>query len=436
MVYFNSPIADSTAPYRNVRRVQFGILSPDEIRRMSVTTNPPIEHPELMEDGQPKRGGLMDPRQGAPDRNSRCLTCAGSYIECPGHFGHLELTKPVYHVAFMRKILKILRCVCFHCYKLLIDPTDDKVLNMMKKTRGQYRRRLDLIYDLCFKGQKKCKGSTTNEDFNELTTEYSGGCGKDQPKYRRSGLEITIEWKELFDATQEKKQKLTAEHVLTIFRSISEANCHLLGMDQRHSRPDWMLLTVLPVPPMCVRPSVLAFGTTPSQDDLTYTLANILKANRTLKEDIERGAAAHIIEKNLELLQYHCATLIDNNIPGMPQSCHRSGRPLTSIKARLKGKEGRIRGNLMGKRVDFSGRTVITPDPNLAIDQVGVPRTIAQNLTVPEIVTPFNMEWLQELIKRHAAKYIILDTGDRIDLRFHPKPSDLHLSWATSSNET
>ncbi|CAF3992224.1 unnamed protein product, partial [Rotaria sp. Silwood1] len=106
MVYFNSQIADSIAPYRNVRRVQFGILSPDEIKRMSVT-NPPIEHPELMEGGKPKERGPMDPRQGPPDRNSKCKTCAGSYIECPGHFGHIELTKPVYHVAFLSKILKI-----------------------------------------------------------------------------------------------------------------------------------------------------------------------------------------------------------------------------------------------------------------------------------------------------------------------------------------
>ncbi|CAF4721648.1 unnamed protein product, partial [Rotaria magnacalcarata] len=143
--------------------------------------------------------------------------------------------------------------------------------------------------------------------------------------------------------------------------------------------------------------------------------------------DEQRGAASHIFDEHLQYLQYHCATLIDNDMPGMPQSCHKSGRPLKSIKARLKGKEGRIRGNLMGKRVDFSGRTVITPDPNLAIDQVGVPRSIAQNLTIPEIVTPFNIEWLQELIRRNAAKYIIWDTGDRIDLRFHPKPSDLHL---------
>ncbi len=103
MVYFNSQIADSIAPFRNVRRVQFGILSPDEIRRMSVT-HPPIEHPELMEGGKPKERGLMDPRQGPPDRNSKCKTCAGSYIECPGHFGHIDCEK----FLFKKKRIKII----------------------------------------------------------------------------------------------------------------------------------------------------------------------------------------------------------------------------------------------------------------------------------------------------------------------------------------
>ena len=79
-------------------------------------------------------------------------------------------------------------------------------------------------------------------------------------------------------------------------------------------------------------------------------------------------------------------------------------------------------GNLMGKRVDFSARTVITPDPNLALDQVGVPKSIAQNLTFPEIVTPFNIDKLQQLVAKGnnqypGAKYIVRENGERIDLR-------------------
>ncbi len=168
------------------------------------------------------------------------------------------------------------------------------------------------------------------------------------------------------------------------------------------------------------------------QDDLTHKLADIIKANNELIRNEHGGAAAHIISENVKMLQFHVATLIDNDMPGLPKAMQKSGRPLKALKARLKGKEGRIRGNLMGKRVDFSARTVITPDPNLRIDQVGVPRSIAQNLTFPEIVTPFNIDKMQELVRRGnsqypGAKYIIRDTGERIDLRFHPKPSDLHL---------
>ncbi len=191
-----------------------------------------------------------------------------------------------------------------------------------------------------------------------MSITYSGGCGRAQPIYRRSGLELIIKWKKTTDENQEDKSSLPASRVLEIFKSISDTTCQILGMNPRQARPDWMILTVLPVPPLCVRPSVLLFGTARSQDDLTYNLANIIKANKTLREDETRGVASHIIDQHLQDLQYCCATLIDNEIPGMPQSCQKNGRPLKSLKARLKGKEGRIRGNLMGKRVDFSARTV------------------------------------------------------------------------------
>jgi DNA-directed RNA polymerase II subunit RPB1 len=258
------------------------------------------------------------------------------------------------------------------------------------------------------------------------------GCGRYQPQIRRKGLELTAKWKETNDPSQEKEINISAELVLEIFKRISDDECRILGMDPRHSRPDWMILTVLPVPPLCVRPSVVMFGTARSQDDLTHKLADIIKMNNHLKNNELSGAAAHIINEDVKMLQFHCATLVNNDMPGMPRAQQKSGRPLRSLSARLKGKEGRVRGNLMGKRVDFSARTVITPDPNLAINQIGVPRTIAQNMTFPELVTPFNIDRMHELVSRGAshypgAKYIIRDNGDRIDLRFHPKTSDLHL---------
>lgn len=88
---------------------------------MSVTDGG-IRFPETMEGGRPKQGGLMDPRQGVIDKNSRCQTCAGNMTECPGHFGHIDLAKPVFHCGFITKTIKILRCVCFYCSKMLVSP--------------------------------------------------------------------------------------------------------------------------------------------------------------------------------------------------------------------------------------------------------------------------------------------------------------------------
>jgi DNA-directed RNA polymerase II subunit RPB1 len=173
--------------------------------------------------------------------------------------------------------------------------------------------------------------------------------------------------------------------VFSVFRKISGEDLELLGLSEAYARPDWMILTVLPVPPPPVRPSIsVDGGVRRSEDDLTYKLAEIIRASGNVRRSEQEGAPAHIVSEYEQLLQYHVATYMDNDIAGVPQAMQKSGRPIKSIRARLKGKEGRLRGNLMGKRVDFSARTVITGDPNIQLDQVGVPRSIAMTLTYPE----------------------------------------------------
>jgi DNA-directed RNA polymerase II subunit RPB1 len=176
-----------------------------------------------------------------------------------------------------------------------------------------------------------------------------GGCGRYQPKIRRTGLELMAEWKHINEDTQEKKMTLTAERVHEIFRHITDEECYVLGMDPKYARPDWMVMTVLAVPPLAVRPAVVMFGSARNQDDLTHKLADIIKANNELIRNEQSGAATHVLAENVKMLQFHVATLIDNDMPGLPKAMQKSGRPLKAIKARLKGKEGRIRGNLMGK---------------------------------------------------------------------------------------
>ncbi len=91
------------------------------------------------------------------------------------------------------------------------------------------------------------------------------------------------------------------------------------GMDPQYARPEWMIVTVIPVPPLAVRPAVQMSGTAQSQDDLTHKLADIIKINNQLKRNEQSGAAAHIINEDVKMLQFHCATLIDNDMPGMPR---------------------------------------------------------------------------------------------------------------------
>ncbi|MEM4660274.1 MAG: DNA-directed RNA polymerase subunit A', partial [Thermosphaera sp.] len=189
------------------------------------------------------------------------------------------------------------------------------------------------------------------------------------------------------------------------------------------SRPEWMVLTVLPVPPRTVRPSVLLETGIRSEDDLTHKLVDIIRVNTRLKEHVESGAPSAIIEDEWELLQYHITTYFDNEAPGIPVAKHRGGKTLKGIAQRLKGKEGRFRGNLRGKRVDFSARTVVSPDPNLSINEVGVPDVVAKILTIPEKVTPWNIEELRKLVlngpdKWPGANYIVRPDGRKISLKY------------------
>lgn len=238
---------------------------------------------------------------------------------------------------------------------------------------------------------------------------------------------------------ENEKRQITPQMALNVFRNIPELDLIRLGLNLDYARPEWMILTVLPVPPPAVRPSISVDGTTQgmrSEDDLTYKLSDIIRANSNVRRAEQEGSPQHITDEFTQLLQYHVATYMDNDIAGMPKSIQKSGRPLKAIRARLKSKEGRLRGNLMGKRVDFSARTVITGDPNLDLDQVGVPRSTARVLTFPERVTVYNVNKLQELVRNGpsehpGAKHIIREDGSRIDLRYHKRAGEiqLQLGW-------
>ena len=264
-----------------------------------------------------------------------------------------------------------------------------------------------------------------------------GGCGNRHPQIRRAGIGFTGTWKAEKDSGQSDEIKpITAAMALNVFKHISKEDLHKMGYNE-YSKPEWWIITVLPVPPPPVRPSISIDGTghgMRGEDDLTYKLGDIIRASGNLRRAEAEGVPGHLVAEYEQLLQFHVATLMDNDIAGQPQAKQKSGRPIKAIRSRLKGKEGRLRGNLMGKRVDFSARTVITGDPNLSLDEVGVPRSIARTLTYPETVTPYNIHKLHQLVKNGpnihpGAKYVIRDNGERIDLRHHKRAGEIALQY-------
>ena len=386
--------------------IQFGIFSPDEIERRSVVE---ITNAGTYDGNEPRIGGLFDPRMGVLDNGKTCRSCGQTNHHCPGHFGHFRLARPVYYIQFFPLVLNVLSCVCVRCSKLLVD----KALhpNLIKR-RGEarWRQMLNLTSNIGRCGQ-----------------ETEDGCGARQPdRYVRDGIaRIVAEWDniegagapEKSDKVRKERQVLEVEYVLRLFRRITDEDVDFMGLSRYWCRPDWMICTVMAIPPPQVRPSVIQDNNQRSEDDLTHKLFEIVNTNNTLQDKINNNAAKNIVDEYTNVLQYHIATLVDNQIPGVAPSAQRSGRPLKSIQQRLGSKEGRIRYNIQGKRVEFSARSVITPDPNISVAEIGVPMKIAMNLTVPERVTTYNRDQMYKLIQNGADKYPGAKTLVRADGR-------------------
>jgi DNA-directed RNA polymerase II subunit RPB1 len=357
--------------------IQFSILSPEEIRKGSVAE---ITSRDTYVNNKPIIGGLFDPRMGVLEPGLICPTDGLDYMQTPGYFGHIELARPVFYIQYLNTILKVLRCVCFKCSKLLISKEKYKqALKLTGDSRWKY------VFSLASK-IKRCGEDTEN------------GCGCLQAtRIRKEGLAtIFAEWK---TKEEEVVIKLTPEMVMKIFKRISDEDVSFMGFSPVWSRPDWMICQVMAVPPPAVRPSVKHDAQQRSEDDLSHILVNIIKTNKTLQEKLQNNAPANIIDDWTTVLQYYVATQVDNKIPGIASVAQRSGRPLKSIKDRLNGKGGRMRGNLMAKRVDFSARSVITADPNISIRELGVPMKIAKNITKPVVVNNVNRAFLMKLVQ-------------------------------------
>ena len=364
--------------------IQFGLLSPEEIRKNSVVE---VTSRDTYNNDKPVIGGLFDPRMGTLEPGYICPTDGLNYINTPGYFGHIELARPVYFIQHLKEIMEISRCICYKCSHLLIDKETNR--HLLKYTPA---KRWKHVLNKC-KNIKRCGADNLD------------GCGTKQPtKIKQENMATLIAIWESIDK-EKVAVNMTAEEILQRFKRISDEDVEFLGFSPLWSRPDWMICTVLPVPPPAMRPSVKHDAQQRREDDLTHIYSNIIKFNNELKAKISGDAPANVIEQHTVLLQYYVAMIVDNKAKGSLPLQQRSGRPLQCIMSRINSKTGRIRGNLMGKRVNFSARSVITGDPNLSIREIGVPLRIAKNLTKPEICNPRNREFLSRLVSNGPDNY-------------------------------
>jgi DNA-directed RNA polymerase subunit A' len=326
--------------------------------------------------------------------------------ECPGHFGHIELIRPIVHVEFGKQIHLVLKSTCPNCHNLTSKKADSsKEVEVKEKEEPEIPSLLEegsVPKELVEKPEEKKKKKTKKD--KKKTCAH---CGEPLPEMKF--LKPTSFYKD--------KTLMLPTDIRDWLAAVSDEDLRELGFDPLYSRPEWMIVTVLPVPPVSVRPSITLETGERSEDDLTHKLVDIIRINSKLEANINAGAPQLIIEDLWELLQYHVTTYFDNETANIPPARHRSGRPLKTLAQRLKGKEGRFRYNLSGKRVNFSARTVISPDPRIRIGEVGVPEAIADELTIPISITEWNLEECKKLImseERPHAVYIIRPDGKRL----------------------
>ncbi len=367
---------------KKIGSVEFNFLEPEMVRKMSAME---IKTPETYDkDGFPMEGGLMDPHLGVINPGIKCKTCGQRMKQCSGHFGHMELERPVVHSEFGRKLEIMLSCTCEECGRVLLsDEEITKIRKLLKKDVVDLSKKIMLKT----KNLKKCPHCNAPHHKVQL----------DKPTN-----------------FYYNKERIYPSQIRAWMEKVPNEDVKLFGYDPQRVRPEWFVLTALQVPPITIRPSITLESGIKSEDDLTHKLVDIIRINLRLKDNIEAGAPQLIIEDLWDLLQYHVTTYFDNNTAGVPPAKHRSGRPLRTIIQRLKGKKGRFRYNLTGKRVNHAARSTVVPDPFIEISELGVPEAAAKELTVPEFVTEWNLAEVKKVVKTSDKPvYIIRPNGTR-----------------------
>mmetsp|Transcript_23130 Transcript_23130/g.57033 ORF Transcript_23130/g.57033 Transcript_23130/m.57033 type:complete len:423 (+) Transcript_23130:127-1395(+) len=388
-------VKEDLAP-KKIARLQFGLLSAEEMQRLAefqVTSRELFTPPTRT----PARGGCLDPRLGVCDKVSTCGTCKRKLQDCAGHFGYIRLALPVFHIGYMRHTLRLLQCVCKSCSRVLLGDTERQhFLAKMRNPRTDILAKNAIhkkVIEQCKKSKlcphcgapngtvKKITGAPTLKIVHE---KFKGRHMEEELEEFMASLDLAMEHnKDLANAIMGPTppvDDLLPDRVLDIFKKITDEDCEVLWVDPLIGRPENLVFQNMLVPPVPIRPSVEMDGGG-NVDDLTVKLQEILDVNAALELALTKGPHTKTIMESWDYLQTQVAQFINGESPGIQKPI--GAKLMRGLCQRLKGKQGRFRGNLSGKRVDFSARTVISPDPNLKVNEVGVPKFVAMIMTYP-----------------------------------------------------
>ena len=432
-----------TEDVKTIEKIEFCIFTNKEVKSYSAVSNDPfgINISESYQNYEPIKGGLVDLRLGTCDIYLNCLTC-GLNNDCPGHFGHTLLAEPVFHYGFLDPLKSILQNICLQCSKPLVEKSEELYKKMLNKKPEQRYKEIKILaknVNYCYncgtpvgKIKKEEKESTASI---RLILE------------REIGMQSTDEKTgEVTDTVKKTTKILTPRDCQNILRNLSDMDCFILGFNSKIARPEDLIIEQFPIPPVIIRPTAKIdfMQSLTMEDSLTLKIADIINANKRIRQQIDKEVVSNELSTYNQdirnLLQLHIVQYFDNeNIP-LPKSEFKTGnKRIKSISERIKAKQGRVRSNLMGKRVDFSARSVITSDPYINIDEVGVPKNIAMELTIPEEVTPYNITYLSNLVKNGRDEYpganfvfkTIYKDGkpdiQKIDLKYRKKSIKLNI---------
>ncbi|KAL1546842.1 DNA-directed RNA polymerase III subunit 1 [Salvia divinorum] len=429
MQFTKKPYVEDVGP-RKIESIKFCTLSEKEILKISeVQVWRGIYYNDAR---KPEASGLLDPHMGPPNKIGKCETCGGNFHNCPGHCGYLNLALPVYNVGFLGTIVDILKCICKKCSIVLLEEKERR--DFLMKMRGPKLEHLKKI-ELLKKIVKRCNGMGGTRRVVVCSR-----CGYINGMVKRAQLKIVHDRARVADSADCSLEEcrlslshakaniplpsyLNPKRVYELLKNMRDEDCELLYLNDR---PEKLMLTTILVPPTSIRPSVFVDGGTQSnENDITERLKYIIQANATVRAEMaETDSQSNKCMVNWQLLQEEVAQYINSDVRGLTQQpANSTRRPLSGFVQRLKGKQGRFRCNLSGKRVEFTGRTVISPDPNLKITEVAIPILMARILTYPERVSHHNIEKLRQCVrngpqKYPGAKFIRTPDGHEISLMY------------------